>query len=123
MKIRLMLGSPKPKMATRSSSYFLAGGNLAIQNTPLGRKALTPLVHQTAHFKPRHIMMLMSDPNFTIRQITFDCHDPSKLAEFWSAATGCESATELTTHEVPGLVWTVMQDPEGNEFCVGNPGA
>ena len=119
-------------------------------------------------------MMLMSDPNFTIRQITFDCHDPSKLAEFWSAATGCEiaadygdfvmvdstpalgfqrvtdptpgknrmhidvggaeretlierltdlGATELTTHEAPGLVWTVMQDPEGNEFCVGNPGA
>ena len=34
-------------------SYFLAGENLAIQNTPLGRKALTPLVHQTAHFKPR----------------------------------------------------------------------
>ena len=119
-------------------------------------------------------METMSDPNFTIRQITFDCHDPSKLAEFWSAATGCEiaadygdfvmvdstpalgfqrvkdptpgknrmhidvggakretlidrltdlGATELTTHEAPGLVWTVMQDPEGNEFCVGNPGA
>lgn len=116
----------------------------------------------------------MNDANLTIRQITFDCHDPSKLAEFWSAATGCEiaadygdfvmvdstpalgfqrvkdptpgknrmhidvggaeretlierlkdlGATELTTHEAPGLVWTVMQDPEGNEFCVGNPGA
>ncbi|PIH11604.1 glyoxalase, partial [Staphylococcus epidermidis] len=26
-------------------------------------------------------------------------------------------------HEAPGLVWTIMQDPEGNEFCVGNPGA
>lgn len=119
-------------------------------------------------------METMSDPNFTIRQITFDCHDPSKLAKFWSAATGCEiaadygdfvmvdstpalgfqrieeptpgknrmhvdvggaeretlierlkdlGATELTTHEAPGLVWTIMQDPEGNEFCVGNPGA
>jgi len=117
-------------------------------------------------------METMSDPNFTIRQITFDCHDPSKLAKFWSAATGCEiaadygdfvmvdstpalgfqrveeptpgknrmhvdvggaeretlierlkglGATELGTHEAPGLVWTVMQDPEGNEFCVGNP--
>lgn len=119
-------------------------------------------------------MMLMSDPNFTIRQITFDCHEPSQLAEFWAAATGCEitadygdfvmvdstpalgfqrvadptpgknrmhidvggaeretiverlkylGATELTTHEAPGLVWTVMQDPEGNEFCVGSPEA
>lgn len=32
-------------------------------------------------------------------------------------------ANELTTHEAPGLVWTVMQDPEGNEFCVGSPEA
>ena len=24
---------------------------------------------------------------------------------------------ELTAYKVPGLVWTVMQDPEGNEFC------
>ena len=119
-------------------------------------------------------METMSDPNFTIRQITFDCHDPSKLAKFWSAATGCEiaadygdfvmvdstpalgfqrvedptpgknrmhidgggadredlverlkglGATELGAHEAPGLVWTVMQDPEGNEFCVGSPDA
>ncbi|EFK54310.1 hypothetical protein HMPREF0291_11967 [Corynebacterium genitalium ATCC 33030] len=119
-------------------------------------------------------MGTMSDTTFGIRQITFDCHDPSKLAEFWSAATGCGisadygdfvmvdstpalgfqrvedptpgknrmhidgggveretlverlkglGATELGTHEAPGLVWTVMQDPEGNEFCVGNPEA
>ena len=119
-------------------------------------------------------METMSDANLTIRQITFDCHDPSKLAGFWSAATGCEiaadygdfvmvdstptlgfqrvkdptrgknrmhidvggverealverlkglGAAELDTHEAPGLVWTVMQDPEGNEFCVGNPEA
>ena len=114
----------------------------------------------------------MSAANFSIRQITFDCHNPSKLAEFWSAATDCEvaadygdfvmvnstpalgfqrvqdptpgknrihidgggadrkavverlkglGATELGPHEAPGLVWTVMQDPEGNEFCVGSP--
>lgn len=23
-------------------------------------------------------------------------------------------------HAVPGLEWTVMSDPEGNEFCVGS---
>ena len=23
-------------------------------------------------------------------------------------------------HDPPGLVWTVMQDEEGNEFCVGS---
>lgn len=114
----------------------------------------------------------MSQTAFTVRQITFDCHNPSKLAEFWSTATGCEivadygdfvmvnstpalgfqrverptpgksrmhidiggverealverltslGATALSDHKAPGLVWTVMQDPEGNEFCVGNP--
>lgn len=24
-------------------------------------------------------------------------------------------------HEVPGLTWTVLSDPAGNEFCVGTP--
>jgi catechol 2,3-dioxygenase-like lactoylglutathione lyase family enzyme len=28
-------------------------------------------------------------------------------------------ATVLGEHEVPGLNWTIMADPEGNEFCVG----
>ncbi len=28
-------------------------------------------------------------------------------------------ATEVAEHTVPGLTWTVLQDPEGNEFCVG----
>ena len=114
----------------------------------------------------------MCNPAFAIRQVTFDCHDPSKLAKFWSAATNCEiaadygdfvlidstpalgfqrvsdptpgknrihidgggvdrellverlkslGAIELSSHEAPGLVWTIMQDPEGNEFCVGSP--
>lgn len=31
-------------------------------------------------------------------------------------------ATEIDEHTVPGLTWTVLRDPEGNEFCVsGNP--
>ncbi|MEC3980774.1 VOC family protein [Amycolatopsis sp. H20-H5] len=29
-------------------------------------------------------------------------------------------ATEGERHEQPGLVWTVLTDPEGNEFCVAN---
>lgn len=28
-------------------------------------------------------------------------------------------ATEVEEHTVPGLTWTVLQDPAGNEFCVG----
>lgn len=29
-------------------------------------------------------------------------------------------ATVTEKHEVPGLVWTVLRDPIGNEFCVGS---
>jgi predicted enzyme related to lactoylglutathione lyase len=29
-------------------------------------------------------------------------------------------ATEMEQHTVPGLAWTVLRDPEGNEFCVGS---
>jgi catechol 2,3-dioxygenase-like lactoylglutathione lyase family enzyme len=28
-------------------------------------------------------------------------------------------AAEVDTHEMPGLTWTVLTDPEGNVFCVG----
>ncbi len=30
-------------------------------------------------------------------------------------------ARELGEHSVPGLAWTVLADPEDNEFCVGMP--
>jgi predicted enzyme related to lactoylglutathione lyase len=26
----------------------------------------------------------------------------------------------IEEHRVPGIVWTVLTDPEGNEFCVGS---
>jgi predicted enzyme related to lactoylglutathione lyase len=29
-------------------------------------------------------------------------------------------ATKGEDHDVPGLSWTVLCDPEGNEFCVGS---
>jgi len=111
-----------------------------------------------------------------LRNVTIDCQNPAKLAEFWKAATGYsiafsnEFVAELLPPEkghphilllqVPEhksvknrvhvdleaqdreaeierledlgatrgetvrwekLVWTVMQDPEGNEFCVAEP--
>jgi len=28
-------------------------------------------------------------------------------------------ASVVDEHEVPGLAWTVLTDPEGNHFCVG----
>ena len=108
--------------------------------------------------------------------VTFDCADPVRLAEFWSGATGYRitqrseymvalspgrgrrpnllfikvpeprtvknrvhpdfhvsdieaevarlielGATRGESHHEEGFVWTVMFDPEGNEFCVGHP--
>lgn len=30
-------------------------------------------------------------------------------------------ATVVAEHAVPGFAWTVLQDPEGNEFDVSDP--
>src|SRR6187399_3164244 len=109
-----------------------------------------------------------------IGNITFDCENPPRVAEFWAAALGYEikdandyfaevaapsgalpnllfitvpesrtvknrvhvdlgsddreaevarlvglGATRGDTHTIYGITWTVLQDPEGNELCVG----
>ncbi|WP_189828069.1 VOC family protein [Streptomyces finlayi] len=45
--------------------------------------------------------------------------------DFSSASRGdevdrlvCMGATVVSEHTVPGLSWTTLRDPEGNEFCV-----
>jgi predicted enzyme related to lactoylglutathione lyase len=113
---------------------------------------------------------------FVLGNVTFDCADPQRLAEFWSKATGYQieqqnermvtlspgqgrrpnllfmkvpeprtvknrvhvdigvsdieaeaarlielGATRGASHREDGFVWTVMADPEGNEFCIGHP--
>ncbi len=30
-------------------------------------------------------------------------------------------ATKVDEHDMPGLSWTVLRDPAGNEFCIGSP--
>jgi hypothetical protein len=64
--------------------------------------------------------------------VTIDRADPRALTTFWTEAAGCQVAvqggvkrlvglgvTVLDEQEVPGLRWTVLADPNGNEFCVG----
>jgi catechol-2,3-dioxygenase len=107
-----------------------------------------------------------------LSNITFDAHDPQRLAAFWAAVTGRATArsepnfvmltseqdpvrmlfikvpegktaknrmhldfrapdraaevarlvglgaTEHARHDERGVSWTVLTDPEGNEFCV-----
>ena len=115
-------------------------------------------------------------PVLTLDNVTFDCADPVRLAEFWSRATGYQiaqqgedlavlrpgegrgpnllfvkvaeprtvknrvhpdfhvsdieaevarlielGATRGESHRGHGFVWTIMFDPEGNEFCIGHP--
>ena len=49
-----------------------------------------------------------------LRDIVIDCARPSALAAFWA------DVLEGTT---PGQRWTVLADPEGNEFCAFLPDA
>ncbi len=120
--------------------------------------------------------MLEGAPVFMLDNVTFDCADPRRLAEFWSKATGYEieqqsehmatlspgqssrpnvlfikvpeprtvknrvhldfrvsdieseaarliqlGARRGETHREHGFMWAVMADPEGNEFCIGQP--
>ncbi|MDX8145309.1 VOC family protein [Lentzea sp. BCCO 10_0061] len=53
-------------------------------------------------------------------RVHFDSHVPDRLAEV--ARLVALGATEIAVHSVPGLVWTVLADPDGNEFCVGQGG-
>jgi hypothetical protein len=43
-----------------------------------------------------------------IAHITFDEHQPDEISRFWAEAMGYAD----------GGGWVVLQDPEGNEFCV-----
>jgi predicted enzyme related to lactoylglutathione lyase len=46
-----------------------------------------------------------------------DWHTDDRPAEV--ARLVALGATVLAEHEMPGFGWTVLADPEGNEFCVG----
>ena len=57
-----------------------------------------------------------------IGNIAFDCEDVLKVAAFWSAVDELIGlgATVVGAHRLDGQdhSWTVMDDPEGNEFCI-----
>ncbi|ANZ38411.1 glyoxalase [Lentzea guizhouensis] len=53
-------------------------------------------------------------------RVHLDTHVPDRLAEV--ARLVELGATEVGVHSVPGLVWSVLTDPDGNQFCVGQAG-
>ncbi|MGW5049980.1 VOC family protein [Actinokineospora sp. NPDC004072] len=58
----------------------------------------------------------VAEPKPGKNRVHLDFHADDRRAEVERlVALG---ATELGEHTVPGLTWTVLADPEGNEFCV-----
>ncbi|GGM78539.1 glyoxalase [Lentzea pudingi] len=68
------------------------------------------------------VLGIQQVPNATPgkNRVHFDSHVPDRLAEV--ARLVALGATEVGVHSVPGLVWSVLADPDGNQFCVGQPG-
>ena len=62
----------------------------------------------------------VEDPTPGKNRVHFDAHVPDRVAEV-ARLVGL-GATEVAEHTVPGLTWTVLADPDGNRFCVGQPG-
>lgn len=53
-------------------------------------------------------------------RVHFDMHVEDRPAEVLRLVE--LGASEVAEHTVPGLTWTVLADPDGNQFCVGQPG-
>lgn len=57
------------------------------------------------------------EPRAGKNRVHVDLHgEPRMTAAERMAGLG---ATILAEHSMPGLEWTVLADPEGNEFCIG----
>jgi glyoxalase superfamily protein len=57
--------------------------------------------------------------------LVLDCADPVILADFWSGALGYVTRARRLSEAMSehGSTWVLMEDPEGNEFCVCDGGA
>ena len=53
-------------------------------------------------------------------RVHFDMHVEDRAAEVVRLVD--LGASEVAEHTVPGLTWTVLADPDGNQFCIGQPG-
>ncbi|MBW4720193.1 VOC family protein [Saccharothrix obliqua] len=74
----------------------------------------------TAEGGPRLGIQRVDDPTPGKNRLHFDVHVADRAAEV-ARLVGL-GATEVAEHTVPGLSWTVLADPDGNQFCVGQEG-
>ncbi len=61
------------------------------------------------------------EPKTVKNRVHIDFASPDRPADV-ERLTGL-GATVLGEHSMHGLTWTVLQDPEGNEFCLADEGA
>jgi catechol 2,3-dioxygenase-like lactoylglutathione lyase family enzyme len=69
---------------------------------------------------PRLAFQQVREPKTVKNRVHLDLgvEDPEALV----ARAISLGASRLADHEMPGIRWTVMADPEGNEFCVAPAG-
>jgi predicted enzyme related to lactoylglutathione lyase len=60
----------------------------------------------------------VSEPRVGKNRVHLDLQTDDRAAEV--ARLTALGASLLAEHSAPGLWWTVLTDPEGNEFCVGS---
>lgn len=65
---------------------------------------------------PRLAFQQVPEPKTVKNRVHLDLEAEDPEA-FIARAIGL-GATRLAEHKMPGIHWTVMSDPEGNEFCV-----
>jgi predicted enzyme related to lactoylglutathione lyase len=58
----------------------------------------------------------VDEPRVGKNRVHLDWHADDRVAEVRRLAG--LGAVVVEEHDVPGLSWTVLRDPEGNEFCV-----
>jgi predicted enzyme related to lactoylglutathione lyase len=67
---------------------------------------------------PRVSLQRVPEPRTGKNRVHLDLAADDRAAEV--SRLVALGATVLDEHAVPGLYWTVLADPEGNEFCVGS---
>lgn len=62
-----------------------------------------------------------SDPTPGKNRLHLDMFSDDPAATIQSMVTA--GATRIADHEMPGFGWTVLADPDGNQFCIAAPHA
>ena len=71
---------------------------------------------------PNLMFLQVEEPKSAKNRCHLDLHaDDEAGVDAEAARLVGEGATIVDTHREFGIYWTTLQDPEGNEFCIGTP--